>query len=134
MLTTSLPKTLLKPSAFADFRQDEDVTVTARSSIDTCDLEPGRPNGLHHLPRRLTLLNQLFFQRDATSTTLFIALPPLNPAQLRVHGQDEAIDKACVRPSIDAFEGEPGHSPDLHLLHLHPTLLNPHWLDDSQTR
>ena len=36
-----------------------------------------------------------------------------------------------VRPSIDAFEGEPGLSPDLRLLHLHPTLLNPRWPKDS---
>jgi hypothetical protein len=84
-----------------------------------------------HPPPLPTLLQQLLFLRDATSTSLFIALPPLNPAQLRVPRQDEANDQLFVRPSIDAFEGEPGFSPDLHLLHLHPTLLNPRWPDDS---
>jgi hypothetical protein len=53
----------------------------------------------------------------------------------RLHGVGCQVevnnDKALVRPSIDAFEGEPGHPPDLHLLFLHPTLLNPRWLDDS---
>jgi hypothetical protein len=54
-----------------------------------------------------------------------------NPAQLRVPRQDEANVQVFVRPSIDAFEGEPGLSPDLRLLHLHPTLLNPRWPKDS---
>ena len=80
-----------------------------------------------HPPPLPTLLSQLLFQRDATSTSLFIALPPLNPAQLRVPRQDEANDKVPVRPSIDAFEGEPGHQPGLHLLLLQPTLLDPPW-------
>ena len=62
------------------------------------------------------------FQRDATSTSLFIALPPL---------QDEANVPVPVRQSIGAFEGEPGLAPDLRLLHLHPTLLNPRWPKDS---
>ena len=35
-----------------------------------------------------------------------------------------------VRQSISAFEGEPGLAPDLRLLHLHPTLLNPRWPKD----
>ena len=52
----------------------------------------------------------------------------------RLHGVGCQVevnnDKAFVRPSIDAFEGEPGHPPDLHLLLLHPTLLNPRWPDD----
>jgi len=53
-----------------------------------------------------------------------------NPAQLRVPRQDEANVTVFVRPSIDAFEGEPGLSPDLRLLHLHPTLLKPRWHND----
>jgi len=36
-----------------------------------------------------------------------------------------------VRQAIGAFEGEPGLAPDLRLLHLHPTLLNPRWPKDS---
>ena len=59
--------------------------------------------------------------RGATLTSLFIALPPLNPAQLRVLQQDEANVPVSVRQSIDDFDWEPGLSPDLRLLHLHPT-------------
>ena len=45
-----------------------------------------------------TLLQQLPFQRDATSTSLFIALPPLNPAQMRVLRQDEANVQSVCSP------------------------------------
>jgi len=88
-------------------------------------------NGLHLPPLRPTLLNQLL-QRDATMTTLFISLPPLNPStSMRVSRQNEDNDKAPPRPSIDTFEREPGRQTGLHLLLLHPTLLRPKWCTDA---
>jgi len=79
-------------------------------------------------------------------------LPPLNPIALRDSRED--VDGVCSdptrplhhkskrarqremsqatkqadKPRSDAFEGEPGFSPDLHL---HPTLLKPRRNDDS---
>ena len=98
------------------------LSMTATTTALTIALPSQYGSTPHPQPTTPTLLQQLLFQRDATSTSLFIALPPL---------QDEANVPVPVRQSIGAFEGEPGLAPDLRLLHLHPTLLNPRWPKDS---
>jgi hypothetical protein len=92
------------------------VTTTALTIALPLDCRLQYGSTPHPQPTTPTLLQQLLFQRDATLTSLFIALPPL---------QDEANVSVPARQSISSFEWEPGLAPDLRLLHLHPTLLKP---------
>ena len=49
-----------------------------------------------------------------------------------VSSDEDGVNCDPTRPlNKSAIEGEPKHQPDIHLLPLHPTLLNPRWLDDS---
>ena len=97
------------------------LSMTATTTVLTIALPSQYGSTPHPQPTTPTLLQQLLFQRDATSTSLFIALPPL---------QDEANVPVPARQSISSFEWEPGPAPDLRLLHLHPTLLKPRWPKD----
>jgi hypothetical protein len=77
-------------------------------------------------------LNQLLFQRDTTSTTLFIALPPLNLRNCVSLGRMRSMTKRLFarRRRSTPSKGNPDISPDSTYCFC-ITLLNQQWPTDT---